>query len=540
MKKNSFIQGTVVASISIIITKILGALYVIPFYKIIGVSGGALYSYAYTIYNLFLNISTAGIPIAISMIISEYYTMNKNDAKERAFKIGNKLVFLLSAISFVVIFFFAEYIALFLTSGVTGTNSINDISLVIRAISTCLLIVPFLSVLRGYLQGHKFIAPTSISQVIEQVVRIIVVLLGSFLAIKVFKLKVAVGVAIALFGAFIGALIAYIYLFIKKSKDKTLNTDNLVKDDITNKEIFKKIIMYCIPLILISVIQTLYDTVDLKLIIKGLNMIGMSSNNIEVVSSIVVTWAPKICMVIVAISMGLTTSLIPHMMSSYVKGDMKDVNSKFNQSVSTMLLVTVPMTIVIITFAKEVYYLFYGESIYGSTVLMVSAIVNIFMGVLTVMNTALQGMKKFKIIYINTVAGLLVNSILDIPLIILFNKTIIPPYIATMCATIIGCFVSYLIVFIYLKKTLKFNYRPILHTLKKILIPSLGMILVLVLFKLLVHVKLNYINVLWQLALMGIISCAIYIFITYKNGILEEVLGKSYIDKLLRKLKIKK
>ena len=75
MKKNSFIQGTVVASISIIITKILGALYVIPFYKIIGVSGGALYSYAYTIYNLFLNISTAGIPIAISMIISEYYTL---------------------------------------------------------------------------------------------------------------------------------------------------------------------------------------------------------------------------------------------------------------------------------------------------------------------------------------------------------------------------------------------------------------------------------------------------------------------------------
>ena len=66
MKKDSFLKGTLVASIAIIITKILGVLYVIPFYKIIGEEGGVLYSYAYNIYNLFLNISTAGIPIATS------------------------------------------------------------------------------------------------------------------------------------------------------------------------------------------------------------------------------------------------------------------------------------------------------------------------------------------------------------------------------------------------------------------------------------------------------------------------------------------
>ena len=53
MKKNSFLQGTIIASIAIIFIKILGALYVIPFYKIIGEQGGSLYSYAYNIYNLF-------------------------------------------------------------------------------------------------------------------------------------------------------------------------------------------------------------------------------------------------------------------------------------------------------------------------------------------------------------------------------------------------------------------------------------------------------------------------------------------------------
>ena len=88
MKKDSFLKGTIIASIAIIITKILGVLYVIPFYKIIGEDGGVLYSYAYNIYNLFLNISTAGIPIAISMIISEYLTLGHLEAKERVYSLG--------------------------------------------------------------------------------------------------------------------------------------------------------------------------------------------------------------------------------------------------------------------------------------------------------------------------------------------------------------------------------------------------------------------------------------------------------------------
>ena len=62
MKKNSFVSGTFIATFAIILVKVLGVLYVIPFYKIIGEDGGALYSYAYNVYNLFLNISTAGIP----------------------------------------------------------------------------------------------------------------------------------------------------------------------------------------------------------------------------------------------------------------------------------------------------------------------------------------------------------------------------------------------------------------------------------------------------------------------------------------------
>ncbi len=140
LKKNSFLQGTLIASISLILIKVLGALYVIPYYKIIGEEGGTLYSYAYSIYNLFLNISTAGIPVAMSMIISEYLALEKYDAKEKSYKIGKQLIFGLSLVAFCIVFFGSSLLAKFILSDVTGGHTIEEVSLVIKAIAPCLLI----------------------------------------------------------------------------------------------------------------------------------------------------------------------------------------------------------------------------------------------------------------------------------------------------------------------------------------------------------------------------------------------------------------
>src|SRR5574344_382284 len=164
MKKNSFVEGTIMASISLIFIKILGAIYVIPFYGIVGELGGALYSYAYTIYSLVLNICTAGIPLAISKIVSEYNTLEMYDAKERTLKVGNKLVLVVGSILFLATFIFAKEAAYIFIGESTGGNTIEEIELVIRSISFCLLIVPLIAVKKGYLQGHKYISVTTSSQ----------------------------------------------------------------------------------------------------------------------------------------------------------------------------------------------------------------------------------------------------------------------------------------------------------------------------------------------------------------------------------------
>lgn len=540
MKKDSFLKGTLIASIAIIITKILGVLYVIPFYKIIGETGGVLYSYAYNIYNLFLNISTAGIPIAISMLISEYVTLNKLDAKERTFKVGKKIILTFSVLSFLILFIFSDYVAMFLVNGIEGANKIKDISLVIKAISIALIITPYISVLRGYLQGHKFIAPGSISQVWEQIIRIAIILIGSYLSINVFNTSIPVGVSIALLGAFFGALGAYIYLKIKINKNKELfETNKNKKDNITNKELGKKIIIYCIPLIIISITNDLYTIIDQKLIIKGLYIIGLSADKCELISSIVCTWAPKICMIISAISMGLITSLIPHIIESYTKKDYKSSNKIFNQAISTMLVVALPLVIGIIILSKDVYTLFYGTSTYGGKILAISAIVCIVISTLSVMNTALQGFKNFKLVIISTIVGLLLNTILDIPLILLLNKLNLTPYYGTSIATIIGGLTSTTIILIYLKKKLNFQYKEILKNLKKTIIPLIVMTIIVIIINNLIQIQTNKLLLITKIGITGIIGMIIYLFIMYKNKGLTQTFGEEQIENILKKVHIK-
>ena len=106
----------------------------------------------------------------------------------------------------------AEVIARFYLSSMKEGATIADVASGIRVIGFCILIVPLLSIRRGYLQGHKFFEVSSFSQIIEQFIRIFVALIGSYIIIKVVKMDVKYGVYIALLAATIGALAAFIYI----------------------------------------------------------------------------------------------------------------------------------------------------------------------------------------------------------------------------------------------------------------------------------------------------------------------------------------
>ena len=143
MKKHSFIESTIISTLSIIFIKILGIIYVIPFYAIVGVQGSILYAYAYNIYGLFLEIATAGIPNAIGKIINEFNTLNKQEAKIRAFKIGKRLLLFIAVTSFLIMFIFAPELAKMILGNLKGGTTIEQVAFVIRAVSFSLLLFHF-------------------------------------------------------------------------------------------------------------------------------------------------------------------------------------------------------------------------------------------------------------------------------------------------------------------------------------------------------------------------------------------------------------
>lgn len=161
MRKNTFVKGALITTVGIVLTKILGIIYVIPFHGIIGDEGGALYGYAYTIYLFFISLSSAGIPLAISKIVSEYQTLGYMKAKKRTFVLGKRISLLLGFFCFLIITIFAPLLAKSILGDVVGGNTIGDVTFVIRVIGTAILVGPVLSVYRGYFEGHRFMGPPS-------------------------------------------------------------------------------------------------------------------------------------------------------------------------------------------------------------------------------------------------------------------------------------------------------------------------------------------------------------------------------------------
>lgn len=539
MKKSSFVEGTFIATFAIIFVKILGMLYVIPFYAIVGTSGAALYAYAYNIYNIFLDISIVGLPIAISKITNEYNTLKMYDAKKRAYNIAINLMRFASIAIFIILIIFAKDIAYLIIGDLSGGNNINDIASVIRWISLAILVIPYLSVTKGYLQGHNIINVSSVSNVLEQVIRIAIILIGSFLAVKVFNGSYVLGVKIALTGAFFGGLIAYLFVKYKmyKNKEELSLNENITKDEISNKDIIKKIASYAIPYIIINCISSLYSFVDMILVIKALGIIGYDTVTLEFIATSISTWSTKINMIIISIAMGMTISLIPSIVNSFTLKKWPLVNSKVNTSLKMITFISVPMAIGLSFLSKQVWALFYGPNDIGATILSLSVFVGMFTNYFMITSSIMQSINSFKVVYISTISGFLLNALLDIPLMLLFNYIGIPPYLGALVASILGYITSVLISLLSLKKyQKKINYQDFIKTGFKILIPSLCLILVLILLKLIpCDINSNFQNILYVI-FNAIIGAVVYLGVAFKLNIINDVFGENYVNKILKKL----
>ncbi len=544
-KKNSFMQGAFIATLGIVLTKILGIIYVIPFYSVVGDKGGALYAYAYNVYEIFLGISSAGIPLAMSKIVSEYLTEGNYYAKERVFKLGKLIANTLAILSFLILIIFAPFIAKLIIGDVTGGNSIHDIVFVIRIIATAILIIPSLSIYKGYLQGHKFMSPSAVAQVLEQVVRVFIIIIGSYLAMKVFHLPLRIGVGIAVGAATIGAFVSYIYIKLKTKQNKKaleIKKEDLHNKKVKDRKIIGKLFLYALPFIIIDTLKPLYNSIDMVTLVKTLvNHLGYTTIVAEGVMSVISTWGNKINMIIVAISTGIITALIPSLTASLVKKDMKNVRDKINSSFQMMVFVTIPATIGISVLAKPIWMVFYGNYGYCASVLAFSIFIALFNTTFTMAISIIQILKDYKMVVISLASGILFKLIFNIPNLYLFNKLGIEAYYGSIFTTIMGYFIGLVILLLYLNKKYKVNFNKTFIRGAKIVFSALVMLVVIVLLQQFLPVVSNHraINVL-LIGFYAIIGIAVYLGLTVKFHLIDDIFGKNTVRNILKRLKLKK
>ena len=422
---------------------------------------------------------------------------------------------------------------------VTGGNSISDVAFVIRVVSTAILIVPVLSVYRGYFQGFKYMEAPSFSQILEQLVRVCVILLGSFLSLKIFSSTLANTVGIAVFSATIAALTSYFYLIKKliNNKRKFRKSVPEIKVPVSDRTIVKKIFYYALPLVLIDLSKSIYGIIDVLTVVKALLKIGSYSiSEAEGIVSMLSTWGIKFNYVIVAVSAGIVTSMVPSLTELIEKKSAK-ISDEINRVISLCLFFTVPMTLGIAVLSKPIWFFFYGTSDIGPGLLSYLIFSGFFGSLFVILVTIIQLFNDYKWLIISLIVGVFIKVSFNFPLIASFYREGIPAYYGSITATLFGYIFSIVICFLFLFKK-RIYFENLLRNCFDILCGSVLMTIVLIGIKSLVTVE--YTNRMISLIIVivyAIIGMLIYVIYSNKSKVIDRIFGDKYLKRVLLKIR---
>ena len=203
-RKQNFLQGTALLAMATAIVKIIGAFYKIPLNAIIGEKGFGYFNTAYEIYNVLLMISTAGLPVAMSRMISQASSLKHYNQVRRIYNTARGIFLGLGITGTLLMTIFCRQLAAF--------QNQPDAWAAIGFLGPCVLLICIMSTFRGFFQGQSNMLPTSISQVIEAIVKLIVGIAAAWLLLKSTG-SVALAAGGAILGVTASCLVSSFYLF---------------------------------------------------------------------------------------------------------------------------------------------------------------------------------------------------------------------------------------------------------------------------------------------------------------------------------------
>ncbi len=455
-KDNNFIKGAIVLSVAGIVVKMLGALYRIPIGNIIKSEGMGYYSTAYPFYSLMLTIATAGFPVAIAKLVSEKRAKSDFKGAFKVFKIALTILTLGGMFSFLFLAFKSKDIVVFLKN--------ENAYYALISLSPALFFVPIMSAFRGFFQGQSNMFPTAISQIGEQLLR---VLSGLFLTIYLLDKGIPIAAGAASFAGSIGALfglilIVSIYLFRKADINKEM-ASSLIHEDSTSRQILYDLLTITIPITIGSAIVPIMDTIDASIVLKRLQAINYSREMANDLYGQLKGYAQTLINLPQIFSISIGMSLVPSIARACAKNK-KKVYEIIGLGIRITLLIGLPCAFGLFVLAKPIIGLLFFNNpneVIESTgeILKVLSFGVIFLTLTQTLTFILQGLGKPIIPVINLLIGAILKLALTFTLTSIPNINIKGAAISTVAAFATAASLD-LIILIKMFKV-KLNYKDV-------------------------------------------------------------------------------
>lgn len=522
MSNNTLYKGTAILTLGLFLSKILGVIYIIPFYAMVGKENIGLYQYAYIPYNLMLAVAISGAPLAFSRFVSKYNTLGDYQTGRNLLKSGLLTMMITGFVSFLFLYFFAEPLAALSIDKDEKIYSVNDVKEAIQWVSFALIVVPFMSLLRGFFQGYSYMMPTAVSQLIEQIVRIIFLLGGAYVVINLMDGSPKLAIQIAVLSAFVGAIggLVVLYYYWKRQKPEydMLLATSTTSHDVNLKDMYKEIVVYAIPVVFLGVANPLFQFVDLLTFNRALN----TTIEFDYLGVLNLT-AHKLVMIPVMLATGFSMALIPLITKYFTLNEHKQLSRTLDQTFQILYFLTLPAVVGMTVLANELYHLFYEPSAIGSDILAHYLPVAILFSLFPVTAAILQGINQQKWIILNLLVGLLIKLALNIPLISLWDTN------GAIAATVIGYSVAIFMNFAVLVVTQDYRSKLLVRRIALITVMNIIMLISAVFARLLLLQFMpaeSKFDVMLIIIIVGAIGGLVYGAIALRLGIAQKLFGE--------------
>lgn len=413
-KRNFIVHGSILA-IAGILVRIIGMLYRIPMVNIIGSEGNGIYGVAYNIYNIMLVLSSYGLPMAVSKLISARFTKRRYRSAARVLRCSLIIAVCTGGAAALLVFFGASFI-----ENVIYGGGLPGLAIPLRILAPTIFLVAVLGVVRGFFQGQSTMIPTAVSQIVEQIVNAVVSIAAGYGMMKAFASSEnvsAYGAAGSTLGTAMGALTAVLFMgFLYAVYTPTFNKlrrRDRHRDKESNSHIYGIIIYTMIPIILGQTfyqISALIDDVMFSNIMVGRDISQSISTDLGTFSSCysLLIGIPQ------GVASAMSASMLPSVVASYTEKNYAAIHDKITKTLKTNMFIAVPSFVGLFVIGQPIIRLLFSgyNSAQGGMMLKIGAIAVVFYTLSTVTSSALQGINRMNVPMVHSFISLIVHIVL--------------------------------------------------------------------------------------------------------------------------------